>query len=121
MALGRAQYSDVIASLAELGLPAEFIQTGGMNPAIEVQLETGAHRLITDAEEPLSWHREDQRGWAVGLYPNSEESEDPEHLESTESNEVEALLALVKHVLARDRRRDSLWRSRHQQPTLTNN
>ena len=75
-----------------------------MNAAIEVQLETGAHLLITDTEEPLSWHRDDQRGWAAGMYPGAEESEGAERFESTESNEVDALIEIIKQVLAPDPR-----------------
>lgn len=53
MAVGASRYADVIESLNTAGLPTEFIQTGGMCAALEVQLETGHHLLITDAEDSV--------------------------------------------------------------------
>ena len=102
MRLGRREYADIIETLSELGLPTEFTQTGGMNAALEVQLETGAHLLVTDAEESLAWHCGQQQGWRVGLYTDPEHSDGPERFESTESNEVDALIEIIKQVLAPD-------------------
>jgi|GEM_PF-4783134 hypothetical protein len=44
MRLGRREYADIIETISELGLPTEFTQTGGMNAALEVRLETGGLR-----------------------------------------------------------------------------
>jgi len=76
MAIGTARYADVIAALGAAGLPTVFTQTGGMCAALEVTLETGQHLLITDAEDSLSWGRDEQRGWGVGLYAAPSEYDD---------------------------------------------
>jgi len=99
MHAGKGEYGDVLAELTSLGLPAEFTQTGGLNAAIEVQLETGAHLLITDTEDSLSWRRADQHGWSVGLYLDPERDDGPEQFESSEANDVETLVTLIKTVL----------------------
>ena len=64
MAIGAARYADIITTLNGAGLPTVFTQTGGMCAALEVTLEAGQHLLITDAEDSLSWDRDEQRGWA---------------------------------------------------------
>jgi hypothetical protein len=99
MKAGRQEYRNVLAQLEEVGLPSEFTQTGGMNAAIEVQLETGAHLLITDADDSLAWHRNEQQGWGAGLYSDPEHEDGPERFESCQSNEIGALIELVKLVL----------------------
>jgi len=68
MALGAAQYRDVLDALATAGLSAEFIQTGGMCAAIEVLLDGGHYLLLTDLEDTLPWDRQDHTGWCVGIY-----------------------------------------------------
>ena len=95
---GVAQYTDVLDLLASLGLPAQFTQTGGMCAAIEVQLE-GALLLVTDAEDALSWVRDEQGGWGVGLYLDPEYANGPVAFESTEDISLTALGALVDRVL----------------------
>jgi len=103
MRVGAVRYGDVIAALRVAGLPATFTQTGGMNAAIEVLLETGHHLLITNADDSLSWNRDEQRGWGVGLYrPDSEYDDGPVVFECMESHEVAAadLLGVVRGVLA---------------------
>jgi hypothetical protein len=100
MAIGRAQYQDVLDALAGDGLPAEFTQTGGMNAALQVSLEGGWSLLVTDAEDSLSWARAEQQGWGVGLYA-------PEHAfdgecrawSSTPDGSLTALRACVEEVL----------------------
>lgn len=99
MELGWREYADVIEQLNELGLPTIFTQTGGMNAALEVQLETGAYLLITDREDTLSWRREDHEGWAVGLYEADEAGDGPVRFESTSQNDFESLLKATKLVL----------------------
>ena len=71
-----------------------------MCAALEVTLEAGQHLLITDAEDSLSWNREDQRGWGVGLYvADSEYDDGPLAFADTEDCSVAALLAVVQQVL----------------------
>ena len=106
MAIGAARYADVIAALTGAGLPTVFTQTGGMCAALEVTLEDGQHLLITDAEDSLSWEREEQRGWAVGRYVTDSEYDDgPLAFGDTEDRSVEALLVLVREVLGLPPRR----------------
>lgn len=69
MAIGQSRYQDVLDLLVRAGLEASFIQAGGMNAALEVLLDGGHTLLITDAEDSLSWEREEHQGWGVGLYP----------------------------------------------------
>ena len=100
MALGQAQYQDVIDGLSAAGLPAEFTQTGGMNAALQVSLDGGWSLLVTDAEDSLSWARAEQQGWGVGLYA-------PEHAfdgecrawATTPDNDLPALRAVIEEVL----------------------
>ena len=100
MALGQAQYQDVIDALSGAGLPTVFTQTGGMNAALEVRLDGGHTLLVTDAEDSLSWARAEQQGWGVGLYA-------PEHAydgecrawTSTTANSVQALRSCIEKVL----------------------
>ena len=76
MEIGAARYVDIIATLNGAGLPTVFTQTGGMCAALEVTLDNGQHLLITDAEDSLSWGRDEQRGWGVGLYAAPSEYDD---------------------------------------------
>jgi len=100
MAVGRAQYQDVIDALSADGLPTSFTQTGGMNAALEVALDGGWSLLVTDAEDSLSWARADQQGWGVGLYG-------PEHAfdgecrawATTGDSSLPALRAVIQEVL----------------------
>lgn len=104
MAHGRAQYQDVLDALAGEGLPTEFIQTGGMNAALQVSLDGGWSLLVTDAEDSLSWARSEQRGWGVGLYA-------PEHAfdgecrssATTPDGSLSALRAVIEEVLRCER------------------
>ena len=68
MAIGQAQYQDVIDRLTAAGWPTVFTQTGGMNAALEVMLDGGFSLLITDAFDSLAWARDEHEGWTVGLY-----------------------------------------------------
>lgn len=101
MDLGTDRYRDVIDVLNAQGLPTIFTQTGGMCAALEVLLETGAYLLVTDAGDSLSWNREEQSGWGVGLYrPGSEGDDGPERFAEDEgSTSTETLLGLVREVL----------------------
>lgn len=100
LAAGAAEYADVLAQLTTAGLPCHFTQTGGMNAAIEVQLETGQTLLLTDAEDSLSWRRAEQLGWGVGLYQASERAaEGATRFASSENNSVDALMLLIAEVL----------------------
>jgi len=100
MAVGTDRYADVIAALEAAGLPTVFTQTGGMCAALEVTLEAGQHLLITDAEDSLSWEREEQRGWGVGRYVTDSEYDDGPlvFLDST-NTDTDTLLSLVRAVL----------------------
>ncbi len=101
MQVGAARYQDVLDGLRASGWPATFTQTGGMCAALEVMLDGGHTLLITDAEDSLSWDREEHRGWGVGLYPPDQANTDGDCLAfgSTEDAAVPALLPLVEQVL----------------------
>lgn len=100
MAAGASRYADVIEALGSAGLPTVFTQTGGMCAALEVTLETGQHLLISDAEDSLSWDRDGQRGWGVGLYRRESEYDDgPVAFLDTGDTSTEALLMLVQQML----------------------
>ena len=100
MALGQAQYQDVIDELSAAGLPATFTQTGGMNAALEVLLDGGWSLLVTDAEDSLSWARAEQQGWGVGLYaPEHAYDGDCRAWTSTTANSVQALRSCIEDVL----------------------
>ncbi len=102
MQVGTERYRDVIDALNAKGLPTVFTQTGGMCAALEVTLETGAHLLLTDAEDSLSWDRAAQRGWGVGLYAGASEGDDGpvRFAEDETSTSVHTLLRLVREVLS---------------------
>jgi len=55
----------------------------------------------TDAGDSLSWNREAQHGWGVGLYRSGSEGDDgPERFEEDEdSTSTDTLLRLVQEVL----------------------
>jgi hypothetical protein len=99
MDYGAGQYSDVIDALGDVGLPAMFAQTGGMNAALIVTLEAGYWLLITDAEDSLSWERDTHEGWYVGLYPPGEGGQQPIRYEETEASDLASLLRLLDAVL----------------------
>lgn len=100
MAVGQDRYQDVIDHLTESGLPTSFTQTGGMCAALEVTLEAGYTLLITDAEDTLSWDRQDHKGWGVGLYrPDSEYDDGPLAFESVEDGSLAVLLPAIYEVL----------------------
>ena len=97
---GARQYADVLAALRRNGLPAQFVQTGGMCAAIEVQLEAGFQLLVTDAEDTLSWARVDHQGWWVGLYPPDEAGADgPIRWDQVDEGDLGSLLALIDQVM----------------------
>lgn len=99
--VGADRYHDVLTVLRRAGLGATFTQTGGMNAASEVVLDGGHTLLITDAEDSLSWGREEHQGWGVGLYPPDQANTDGECLafDSTEDGSPTALLPLIEVVL----------------------
>jgi hypothetical protein len=101
MADGEARYCDALDRLEEAGLPATFTQTGGMNAALQVLLDGGHTLLVTDAQCPLPWDRNEQRGWGVGLYPPDRPGGDGECLafDSTSDSSLEALAPLARRVL----------------------
>lgn len=97
---GAAQYQDVLDRLDDEGLPARFTQTGGMNAALEVTLETGQTLLITDFADSLAWSRAELAGWSVGVYPKGDAAADgPTRFASAEDTRIEVLLSLIKDVL----------------------
>lgn len=98
MRLGAGQYADVVDGLRGVGLPAKFVQTGGMNAAIEAVLEGGQRLLVADDEDSLAWVRAEHRGWSVGLYPAGE-GVDPISFDTTGDGDVGALLRLVDRVV----------------------
>lgn len=101
MRVGQSRYQDVLDLLEAQGLGATFTQTGGMCAALEVLLDSGHTLLITDAEDTLSWDREEHRGWGVGLYPPDQANMDGECLvfDSTDDGSPQALVPLVEQVL----------------------
>ena len=100
MALGQAQYQDVIDRLAKAGLRAAFTQTGGMNAALEVLLDGGYSLLITDAADSLAWSRAEHEGWTVGLYAPAEQYDgDVLKYAYTDDSSVEALERAISGVL----------------------
>jgi hypothetical protein len=102
MAVGRQQYADVIDELTRNGLPTEFTQTGGMNAALEVHLDGGYSILVTEADDSLSWSREEHQDWGVALFPPSEQY-DGECLaaDTSEDGSVRALQRLVQQLLTK--------------------
>lgn len=98
MQRGEAEYSDVLHRLGELGLASKFIQTGGMNAAIQANICGDIHLLITDEDDSLSWAREEHLGWAVGLYLQ-EERADASRFETSDDGSVDALVGLIDKVL----------------------
>jgi len=68
MAYGTGQYRPVIDGLRDAGLPAQFVQTGGMCAALEVRLETGHVLIVTEADDSLSWDWAHHHSWGVGAY-----------------------------------------------------
>ena len=106
MAIGQTRYQDVLECLGAAGLPATFTQTGGMCAALEVMLDSGQTLLVTDAEDALSWDREEHQGWGVGLYaPASAYDDGALAFDSTPDGSVSALLPLVGEVLTSFTRR----------------
>ena len=104
MRIGAARYQDVLDALDAAGLPGCFIQTGGMNAALQVTLEGGQTLLITDADDALSWDRTEQHGWGVGLYPDQERAEGAELFDTCVGNDAAALLDLIRSLLRRSHR-----------------
>jgi hypothetical protein len=99
MQYGESQYRDVIDALRDRGLIFSFTQTGGMTAALEAVLDGGASLLITDAEDGLSWERRRHVGWAVGLYTELEDRDEPLAFASSDDGDVPTLLSLVNEVL----------------------
>lgn len=99
MRRGHEEYSDIIEQLCSYGLPTFFTQTGGMHAALEVQLETGDHLLITDSCDGLPWDRAAQQGWGVGLYRRDQDDSGPEAFTSSSSTDFDTLLQLVREAL----------------------
>ncbi|SDI90682.1 hypothetical protein SAMN05444157_0737 [Frankineae bacterium MT45] len=104
MAYGADQYRDVLDRLNHDGLPAEFIQTGGMNAAIMVTLEAGHHLLVTDQEDALAWDRSGHRGWYVGLYP-ADEGEQPIRWLEANDGSASMLFTMIDRLLRTDDKR----------------
>jgi hypothetical protein len=100
---GEQQYAHVLHLLDDMGLPAYFTQTGGMNAAIEVTWESSHYLLVTDAEGSLAWTWAEHRGWMVGLYRHPEtdndDTTDALRLQTTDDSSPDALAALIYDVL----------------------
>src|SRR5690348_4545725 len=100
MAAGVATYRDVVAKLTDHGYIAQFTQTGGMSAAIEVRLESGWTVLVTDEDDPLSWHRSLHQGWGVGIYRTVDDYDSgPRIFLSTADSSTAALVALLERLL----------------------
>ena len=97
MAEGAAAYADVLDALKAVGYEAFFTQTGGMCAASEIKLGADRYVYVTDAEDSLSWERDEHEGWAVGLYLHP--SGDFVRGDDTPDGDVESLLALLAAVL----------------------
>jgi hypothetical protein len=101
MRLGAAGYRDVLDALDAAGWPAVFIQTGGMNAALLIRLETGQVLLITDADDALSRNRADKDGWGIALYPDEDFGDGPQAHDSCASTGTAELLDLIRGLLRR--------------------
>lgn len=101
MRYGAVQYADATTALAAAGLPAEFLQTGGMCAALMVTLEAGWYLLVTDLEDTLSWERSEHAGWWVGLYPpeDSRVADGPVRWLESDDGGVPELVRLAEDVL----------------------
>lgn len=102
MLAGALEYYDVINHLDSEGLPTTFIQTGGMNAALQVQLVSGPVLLITDQEDSLAWVRAEHRGWGVGLYASETSEAGAIRFRSTEESSLDGLLEAIREVLLLD-------------------
>lgn len=100
---GDRQYAPVLHLLDDMGLTAFFTQTGGMNAAIEVTLESERYLLITDSEGSLPWQWAEHQDWAVGLYrlpvDEQDDATDPLRFETTDDGSPDGLVDLVRGVL----------------------
>ena len=100
MALGQAEYQDVIDALGADGLPTAFTQTGGMNAALEVRLDGGYSLLVTEADDSLAWMRSEHKDWGVGLFaPDQAYDGDCLAADTTDDGSLTALRRLIAHVL----------------------
>lgn len=97
MEYGERQYSDVLDLLAANGYRVAFTQTGGMSAAIELALDETKYALVTDADGPLAWERQDHQGWAVGVYEYQDTS-DAVAFDSTTNGSLEALIGILPPV-----------------------
>lgn len=61
------RYADVLHELHACEIPATMEQTGGMCLAI-MWPHAGGYFMLTDADEPLSFERDHDQGWGLGLY-----------------------------------------------------
>jgi hypothetical protein len=71
-----------------------------MNAALAVSLPDGKYLLITDADDALSWYRDDQLGWAVGLYP-SDDLPDATAFDQTPDGSTESLVRTIDVVMGK--------------------
>jgi hypothetical protein len=103
MSEGARQYGPILDLLKDMGLPAFFAQTGGMNAAIEVTLNARRYLWVTDIAGALPWQWADHQDWAVGLYqlPDTDDGDtaDPLRYRTTEDGSLEALASLIHEVL----------------------
>jgi len=102
MLAGALEYYDVINHLDSEGLPTTFIQTGGMNAALQVQLKGGPVLLITDQDDSLAWVRDEHQGWGVGLYASETSENGAIRFRSTEGSSLDALLEVIHDVMLLD-------------------
>lgn len=102
MAYGAAQYADVLDAFRAEGWDASFTTTGGNCAAIELTLDDGAYVLVTDADDTLSWERDEHDGWSVGLYVPDEngDCDEPVSFETTDDGSPAKALELVRRALA---------------------
>lgn len=71
-----SNYIDVFDALRGAGFSPEMTQTGGMCLAIWIPYGRTHHFLLTDAEDVLSFDRELDQGWGLGVYSNGEDESD---------------------------------------------
>jgi len=98
MRVAAAEYEKVTSALRSYGYHASVTQTGGMCLAIEITLPNNHHVLVTDHCDPLPWSRDEQEGWAVGIYPDNGGDATSLWLCETDTS-IELLLEGLRHVL----------------------
>lgn len=74
MGQAEANYQDVLDALHAAEIPATMTQTGGMCLAITFPWSMGSYFLLTDQDDVLSFERDEEQGWRLGLYTEDGDS-----------------------------------------------